>query len=58
MKNKNDNDRDRTAEIRAALSFLQFIENKIINKQVYKINSLDMKDIENFSEFMSLHIRR
>lgn len=61
MKNKNkfkDNDIDTTEGIRTALSFLQFIENKILNKQVFGISSLEVKNINHFSEFMTLYLRK
>lgn len=50
-------DQDLTEEIRTTLTFLQFIENKIINKQVYRVSSLDMKEIDNFAELMSLCVK-
>lgn len=56
-KNKfSDGSRDRTEEIRCALTFLQFIENKIINKQVFCISSMDIKEIDHFAEFMTLYM--
>lgn len=58
MKKDNLDDTDMTAEIRAMLSFLQFIENKIIKKRVHNISSLDMQEIDGFSKFMSLYVRK
>lgn len=46
-----------TERIRSTLYFLQFIENKIIKKQVYNLSSQDFEGINGFSEFMALHLK-
>lgn len=46
-----------TERIRSTLYFLQFIENKIIKKQVYNLSSQDFEGINGFSEFMALYLK-
>jgi hypothetical protein len=46
---------DRTEAIRLTLTFLQFLENKIISKQVYHLSSIDMKEIPDFDKFIERH---
>lgn len=45
---------DRTEQIRSTLSFLLFIETKLINKQPYGIASLNMSEIDGFNKYMML----
>ena len=42
-----------TEKIRSVLFFLSFIENKIINKQVYYIDSLEMCEIKGLSDLLT-----
>ena len=46
-----------TERIRSILYFLQFIENKIIKKQVYHLTNQDLEGINGFSKFMALHLK-
>jgi hypothetical protein len=48
---------DKTEQIRSALYFLQFIENKIIKKQIFNLNNQDLNEIDGFSRFISLHMK-
>lgn len=58
MKNKSRCSKEdtRTAQIRATLSFLMFIETKLINKQPYRLASLNMTEIDGFSNYMMLYM--
>jgi len=53
----NDREQDKTEAIRATLYFLQFIENKIICKQVYKLTSYDMPEVVGFQRFIREHLK-
>lgn len=57
MKLKHKGEHDKTEKIRSILYFLQFIENKIIKKQVYHLSSQDAEDINGFSKFMAMHLK-
>ena len=44
----------RTAQIRSTLFFIMFIEMKIINKQPYRLGSLNMGEIDGFTKYMTM----
>lgn len=57
MKTKRFEEEDKTEQIRTALYFLQFIENKIIKKQVYHLSNQDMPEIRGWPKFMALYLK-
>lgn len=57
MKTKRAEEVDKTEQIRTALYFLQFIENKIIKKQVFNLSAQDVGEIRGFPRFIALHLK-
>jgi hypothetical protein len=52
-----DTESDNTERIRSVLYFLQFIENKILQRRIYYLNNQDLEEIDGFSKFMALHMK-
>jgi len=54
---KSNNEEDKTEAVRTTLFFLQFLENKIVNKPIFRLNTLDHGEIKGFQRFIVEYLK-